>query len=581
MFSAQLNKLVPIKLFRGNFLPSVLRNLLVQVCFVATLGLLISVCANMFVIGLQYFERLRSNPKYVIKYLEFEIAVLPMLFLILSVGLVILLKNMGNIQKWENPADIIFCAQNQKVNLQSKHSFFSVLASFISLAGGASLGQYGPIVHLGGTIGAIFSNLLAKINLSRDVLIGCGVAAAISAGFNAPIAGILFSHEAVLRHFSARAVALISISSICASAFDGFLFATDSIFEIGTDFSVSSEMMFISLLAGTFFGLSAMSFIKLFFMVNKFANRSKYVSRFFFVIGLFYLILLSQFVPDAIGMGMNTINDLFNGVRPLDVLLILLVAKITAVFVSANIGFAGGFFGPALFVGAVIGALLGHFASFLGISTLTTMLVVSGSAAVAGTVFGAPIAMVLLVLELTYSYDLALAAMLSIVVSSLICHLFFGHSLFDLQLLNRDIDLGKGRVFLELETIQMSELASSNYLSFKPKDSAEFILKKMTQKNATESYCIDENGVFLGKILIHRVLENLDCHAENIADSNCMRLFASQSMNSAIKTASNFVGESLPVIRKDDNYLLGIVSEADLFNSYIQVSNMVRKIETS
>lgn len=570
-----------MKQFRGNSLPSVLRNLFVQVCFVAILGLLISVCANLFVMGLQYFEHSRANPVYIVKYLKFEIAVLPILFLILSIVFVILIKKMGNIQKWENPADIIFCAQNQKVNLQSKQSFFSVLASFISLAGGASLGQYGPIVHLGGTIGVIFSNLLAKLNLSRDVLIGCGVAAAISAGFNAPIAGIIFSHEAVLRHFSARAVALISISSICASAFDGFLFSMDSIFEIDTNFSVSSEMMFISLLAGTFFGLSAMLFIKLFFIVNKFANRSKVVSTVFFIIGLFYLILLSQFFPDAVGMGMGTINDLFNEVRPLEFLLILLVAKTLAVFVSANIGFAGGFFGPALFVGAVIGALLGHIVSFLGIASLTTMLVVSGSAAVAGTVFGAPIAMVLLVLELTYSYDLALAAMLSIVVSSLICHLFFGHSLFDLQLLNRGIDLAKGRVFLELETIQMNELASSNYLSFKPRDSSEFILKKMTQANATESYCIDENGIFIGKIFIHKVLENLNSHAENISDSNCLKLFASQSMNSAIKTASNFVGEALPVVRKDDNRLLGIVSEADLFNSYMQVSNMVRKIETS
>ena len=562
-------------------MPSLLRNLFVQVCFVAILGVLISVCANMFVIGLKYFEDSRATPDYVIRYLEFEIAVLPVLFLILSVGIVVLIKKIGNIQKWENPADIIFCAQNQKVSLQSRQSFFSVLASFISLAGGASLGQYGPIVHLGGTIGVIFSNFLAKLNLSRDVLIGCGVAAAISAGFNAPIAGIIFSHEAVLRHFSARAVALISISSICASAFDGFLFPTDSIFEIHTEFAVSSEMMLISLLAGTFFGLSAMIFIKLFFIVNKFATMSKNVSALFFIFGLLYLVLLSQFVPDAVGMGMSTINDLFNGVRPLEVLLILLAAKTLAVFVSANIGFAGGFFGPALFVGAVIGALLGHVVSFLGIGTLTTMLVVSGSAAVAGTVFGAPIAMVLLVLELTYSYDLALAAMLSIVVSSLICHLFFGHSLFDLQLLNRGIDLAKGRVFLELETIKMSELASSTYLSFKPEDSAEFILKKMTQENVTESYCIDQQGIFLGKILIHKVLENLDSHAENISDANCLRLFASQTMNSAIKTASNFVGEALPVVTKDDNRLLGIVSEADLFNSYMQVNNMVRKIETS
>lgn len=562
-------------------MPFVLRNLFVQVCFVAVLGFFISICANIFVMGLQYFENSRANLNYTIKFLEFEISILPMLFLILSISLVVFIKKMGKIQKWENPADIIFCAQNQKVKLESKKSFFSVFASFISLAGGASLGQYGPIVHLGGTIGVIFSNLWSKLSLSRDILIGCGVAAAISAGFNAPIAGIIFSHEAVLRHFSARAVALISISSICASAFDGFLFKTNSIFAINTDFVVSSEMMLISLLAGTFFGLSAMLFIKLFFVANKFANSSKLTSKLFFISGLFYLILLTHFVPDAVGMGMGVINIMFNEVRPFDFLLILLIAKTLAVFVSANIGFAGGFFGPALFVGAVIGALFSHAVSFLGIASLTTMLVVSGSAAVAGTVFGAPIAMVLLVLELTYSYDLALAAMLSVVVSSLICHLFFGHSLFDLQLLNRGIDLAKGRAFLELETIQMGELASSNFLSFKPGESAKLILKKMTQEGVTESYCLDDNGIFLGKIHIHDLLKELDSYAGTICDPHCLKLFDTQSMNDAIKIASNFVGEALPVLNKEKNTLSGIVSEADLFQSYMQVTNMVRKIETS
>ena len=80
------------------------------------------------------------------------------------------------------------------------------------------------------------------------MLIGCGVAAAISACFNAPIAALFF-HEAVLRHFSTRAVALISIS-YCASAFDGFCF--QRIVFWFTPISVSSEMMLISLLAGTF-----------------------------------------------------------------------------------------------------------------------------------------------------------------------------------------------------------------------------------------------------------------------------------------------------------------------------------------
>ena len=106
----------------------------------------------------------------------------------------------------------------------------------------------------------------------------------------------------------------------------------------------------------------------------------------------------------------------------------LLVGKFTAVLVSVAIGFSSGFVGPALFIGAAIGALLSSLAAYLGFITLTVMLVVSGSAAVAGTVFGAPLAMVILVLELTNSYDLTIATMLSIVVASLVFHLFYGHS---------------------------------------------------------------------------------------------------------------------------------------------------------
>ena len=107
------------------------------------------------------------------------------------------------------------------------------------------------------------------------------------------------------------------------------------------------------------------------------------------------------------------------------------------------------------------------------------MLVVSGSAAVAGTVFGAPLAMVILVLELTNSYDLTIATMLSIVVASLVFHLFYGHSLFDLQLLGRGIDLSKGKVFLELESKKLADLAQKDFLAFLPDENGKKILDKM------------------------------------------------------------------------------------------------------
>jgi CIC family chloride channel protein len=407
------------------------------------------------------------------------------------------------------------------------------------------------------------------------------VAAAISAGFNAPIAGIIFAHEAVLRHFSARALALISIASISASALNRTLFETSDIFEITQSFTVSGEMAAISLIAGVGFGISAIFIIRALFAVNQIASHSKTAYRWLAGCGLLYLLFLSQTLPEALGLGIGVINNLFSNVETTQMLLILLVAKLSAVILSATIGFSGGFVGPALFIGAVLGALLAHLAVFFGLSSLTMMLVVSGSAAVAGTVFGAPLAMVILVLELTHSYDLTLAAMLSIVVSSLIFHLFYGHSLFDLQLLARGIDLAKGRIFLELESTKLAVLATDEFLSFTPETSYIFVAEKMQEKHSTEAYCVAEDGSLVGKISIFDVVDGDKKTAVSLADPDCLKLSSAQSMNDAMKIAIDFVGEAIPVIDPENQQLVGVVSEADLFRAYSSITQKVREIETA
>ena len=413
------------------------------------------------------------------------------------------------------------------------------------------------------------------------MLIGCGVAAAIAAGFNAPIAGIIFAHEAVLRHFSARALTLISIASISASALNRLLFTPVDIFVITADINVSAEIVAISLIAGIVFGISAICIIRALFFAQKLSNRSP--RTFYWVAGggLIYLLLLSQSLPQVLGLGMGLINELFSGGETTQMLLILLVAKVVAVILSATIGFSGGFVGPALVIGGILGALLAHLASMFGLSFLTIMLVVSGSAAVAGTVFGAPLAMVILVLELTHSYDLSVAAMLSIVVSSLIFHLFYGHSLFDLQLLARGIDLAKGRIFLELESTKMDRLAGDDFLSFHPDISAEIILEKMQDSQHTEGYCLDKDGQFLGKISIFDVVSGTAGTAASLATQNCLKLYRHQSINEAMEIAIDFVGEGLPVLDEQSNKMVGVVSEAHLFDAYSTVTQKVREIETA
>ena len=559
----------------------VLRVLTAQVAIVALIGGLISVCAHFFVAGIQYFENFRGQNTHLTEIAGFSFDFWTAGLLVGAFLLVLLVRLAGQIPKWESPADIIYCAQNRQYDIAPKGGLLTIFASFVSLAGGASLGQYGPLVHLGGTLGIAISRWCHGLWLGRDVIIGCGVAAAISAGFNAPVAGIIFAHEAVLRHFSARALALISIASVSASALNRTLFETSDIFEITQSFTVSGEMAAISLIAGVGFGISAIFIIRALFAVNKIASYSKTAYRWLAGCGLLYLLFLSQTLPEALGLGIGVINNLFSNVETTQMLLILLVAKLSAVILSATIGFSGGFVGPALFIGAVLGALLAHLAVFFGISSLTMMLVVSGSAAVAGTVFGAPLAMVILVLELTHSYDLTLAAMLSIVVSSLIFHLFYGHSLFDLQLLARGIDLAKGRIFLELESTKLAELATDDFISFTPQTSGIFVAEKMQENQLTEAYCVAEDGKFIGKISIFDVLDGAKKTATSLADSDCLKLSSAQSMNDAMKIAIDFVGEAIPVIDPQNQQLVGVVSEADLFRAYSSITQEVREIETA
>ena len=559
----------------------VLHVLIAQVIFVTIIGGLVSFCAHFFVAGIQYFENFRGQRTQIIEIFGFSFNLLTAGILITAYVLVLFLRSVGRMPKWESPADIIYCAQNRQHQLGPKGGLLTIFASFVSLAGGASLGQYGPLVHLGGTLGIVISRWYRSIWLGRDVIIGCGVAAAISAGFNAPIAGIIFAHEAVLRHFSGRSIALISIASVSSSAINRTLFETADIFEITQSFTVSGEMAVISLIAGIGFGISAIFIIRALFAVNKIASYSNTASRWLAVGGLIYLVFLSQTLPEVLGLGIGVINNLFSNIETTQMLFILLFAKLSAVILSATIGFSGGFVGPALFIGAVLGALLAKLAVFFGLSSLTMMLVVSGSAAVAGTVFGAPVGMVILVLELTHSYDLTLAAMLSIVVSSLIFHLFYGHSLFDLQLLSRGIDLAKGRIFLELESIKLTTLATDNFLSFSPEISSKIVLEKMQESHQTEAYCVEVDGSFLGKISIFDVIQGPEKTAARLSNPKCLKLSNAQSLNDAMKIAIDFVGEAIPVVDPKSQRLIGVVSEADLFRAYSSITQEVREIETA
>ena len=103
----------------------------------------------------------------------------------------------------------------------------------------------------------------------------------------------------------------------------------------------------------------------------------------------------------------------------------------------------------------------------------------------------------------------------------------------------------------------------------------------MQENQLTEAYCVAEDGSFIGKISIFDVVDGAKKTAASLADSDCLKLSSAQSMNDAMKIAIDFVGEAIPVIDPENQQLVGVVSEADLFRAYSSITQKVREIETA
>lgn len=132
---------------------------------------------------------------------------------------------------------MIAAVQTRRGRLPARAGGLSAVSAVVSLGAGASVGQYGPLVHLGATLGSQVAQLLRLGRSDDNVTIACGVAAAIATAFNAPLAGILFAHEVVLRHYALRAFA-----PVAAAALVGHVIAT-GVLERGALFHVADPTL--------------------------------------------------------------------------------------------------------------------------------------------------------------------------------------------------------------------------------------------------------------------------------------------------------------------------------------------------
>ncbi|SLN40045.1 chloride channel protein [Roseisalinus antarcticus] len=348
-------------------------------------------------------------------------------------------------------ADVIEGAALDNGRVEVRRGAVSALASWITLSTGGSSGREGPVVHVAAVISTLICRVLRADGITGRDLLGCAVAAAVSASFNAPIAGALFALEVVLRHFAVHAFAPIVIASVAGTVINRLAYGGLTEFVLPNQNALEFYVELPAfLLLGLVCGIVAVVLMRGIFWADDLGNEIQArtgLPRWArpAVAGLL-LGGLAVFWPHIIGVGYETTSRALTGDLLFREAVVFAVLKVAAVAITVGGRMGGGVFSPSLMVGALTGLAFGTVgtAVFPDVSGEGTLYALAGMGAVAAAVLGAPISTTLIVFELTGDWQTGLAVMVSVSISTALASNLVDRSFFLTQLERRGVRLAAG-----------------------------------------------------------------------------------------------------------------------------------------
>ena len=360
-------------------------------------------------------------------------------------------------------AEVIEGAALARGRVEVRRGFASAAASLITLSTGGSSGREGPVVHLAAVLSTMVSRVIKANGITGRDLLGCAVAAAVSASFNAPIAGALFALEVVLRHFAVHAFAPIVIAAVAGTVINRLVFGdvTEFVLPVQNALAFYVELPAF-LLLGLVCGLIAVVLMKSIFWADDFASfvqRKIHLPRYLRpAIAGALLGGLAIWFPHIIGVGYETTTAALTGSLLLHEAIIFVALKVLAVAITIGGRMGGGVFSPSLMIGALTGLAFGLIATavFPNVSGEGSLYALAGMGAVAAAVLGAPISTTLIVFELTGDWQTGLAVMVAVSLSTALSSRLVDRSYFLTQLERREVHLAAGPQAYLLATIPVT-----------------------------------------------------------------------------------------------------------------------------
>jgi len=308
--------------------------------------------------------------------------------------------------------------------IPGKNLITQFIVAVIALVSGQSVGREGPAIYLGASLSSVLGQFLRIPDNSHRILIACGSAAAISAAFNTPLAGVVFAMEVILLDYTIAGFTPIIVASVTSALVTRLIFGDEPIFQAPAfEILNYSEIPWIIVLAVAI-GCLATVFIKIMLFTKEMVEISLSIKL---AIAGLLTGAVALYYPQVMGTGYDTISDTFLGNLELNVLLAILIAKLILTPVILGLGIPAGLIGPSLFIGAVAGAALGIAGSLLMDISVSHigMYAMLGMGAMMAAVLNAPLAALIALLELTHNHNIIFPGMIAIVCANLTTRYLF------------------------------------------------------------------------------------------------------------------------------------------------------------
>lgn len=466
---------------------------------------------------------------------------------------------------------------------RGKMNFLSGIGSFfisaISLGTGASGGREGPVVHLGALLGSNIGKQLRLPSTYYTTLIGCGVASGVAASFNAPIAGMFFALEVVIGSFATQAVAPIVLASVIGTVVSRIHVGDFPAFIIPNYEIVSWWEIPAFALLGIVCAFVALLFIWGIGFSERTIDRFKLPEILRPASGGLILGFLALAFPQIIGVGYEATDSALKEEYDLSLLLMLIVIKTIAVGITSGSRFGGGFFSPALFVGAMTGGAFGIIASslFPEMAASHGLYAILGMTAVSAAVLGAPISTILIVFELTGDYKISIAVMVTVGLTTLITKQLIDRSIFQAQLALRNVDLRENSALRYLKFRQVRGIMDKIFTEISSNTSM-VELREIVSNTAHDKFVvIDANDhTFIGRIEFSDLKSHVFGDAINdpatageLARLNSPVIFPESSLKAALAIMEDSGEDCLAVIdTARETRIIGLVHYKDLLREY-------------